>query len=231
MNNIEQYNDLIEKFLAGDMTFEEETYFRTELKLNPELREQAKVVSSLIMGIKRKKLKEDKAVVSNSIIQKKKKVATSMPIKKNKIIKLIILPLSAAAICILLFNIFSSGHSDNLIIFDSNYCEYNYEHIARGNEDSLVIKELMTLFNGLQTCDDCTEIIYSLENIYSSVDTEYRYRPYANDIAWYLALAYIKDDKIKEAEKVLKKLITDNPETSISDRCTELLKKIKELED
>ena len=82
------------------------------------------------------------------------------------------------------------------------------------------------------TIDDTSnldDIIKELEPIYQSLDDDYTYHPWANDIAWNLALAYIKDDQIDKAITILDKLKQDNPDTPICSKADELIKKLSDL--
>ena len=74
-----------------------------------------------------------------------------------------------------------------------------------------------------------SSIIKELEPIYLSLNTDFTYYPWANDIAWNLALAYIKDDQIDKAVLILNKLKDDNPDTPIYNKAEELIKKLKDL--
>ena len=74
-----------------------------------------------------------------------------------------------------------------------------------------------------------TNIIKELEPIYTSLNSDYSYHPYANDIAWNLALAYIKDDQIDKAIPILEKLKEENQDSPISVKSDELLQRIKDL--
>ena len=47
-------DERIEAFLRGEMSAEEETDFKQEIRQNPELRNRAMVMTSLIKGIRRK---------------------------------------------------------------------------------------------------------------------------------------------------------------------------------
>ena len=70
--------------------------------------------------------------------------------------------------------------------------------------------------------------IAAMEPIYLALDSDFTYSAYANDIAWNLALAYIKDDQIDKAIPILEKLETDNPDMPIAVKASELKKKIQE---
>lgn len=230
MNNIEQYNELIEKFLAGKMTSEEEASFKDMLKNDSNLKEHANAVTSLIMGLNRKKRKEDLIIISDVIENATSGVeAASKQPDGKKVVKFILWPLSIAAICVLMFNIFSATGDQNKELFDSNYSTYSYDSSIRGDEDSLVVTQLTELFNEIKEKEDCSEQITSLEIIYKSLDKDYKYRAFANDIAWYLSLAYVKNKQFKESENVLNKIINDNPDTEIAERAEKLLNDIKSL--
>lgn len=253
MNNIEQYDELIEKFLAGKMTSEEEASFKDMLKNDSNLKEHAHAVTSLIMGLNRKKHKEESIIISDvmdNVTAKESfrvaatvtaddsetptdssgdypKAASTQPNNK-KVVKLILWPLSIAAICVILFNIFTGTGEQNLELFNSNYSSYSYDSSVRGDEDSLVVAQLTDLFNEINEKEDCSKQIESLEVIYKSLEKDYKYRAFANDIAWYLSLAYIKNNQLSQAKAILTKLVEDNPDTEISEKATELLKKIKD---
>lgn len=254
MNNIEQYDTLIEKFLAGQMTSEEVISFKHELSTNAELRDHAKVVSSLIKGLRRQKKEEDEEIVNKNSTSEHTTTGINLrsgialpngktaghpgyaasivvprkPIR-NAVIKFLAIPLSVAAACILIFNIYGNSRNNCNEIFVQYYCDYNNDEMARGEEDSVTLKELTTLFNEIDDSKDCTEIIHALESIYWNLDKEYTYRPYSTDIAWYLALAYIKNRQISEATSVLCKLESDNPDTELAETCNNLLKEIKKI--
>jgi len=66
-----------------------------------------------------------------------------------------------------------------------------------------------------------------LEPIYGSLDSDFTYSAYANDIAFNLALAYIKDDQVDKAILVLERLKNDNPESPIALKVEELINRLK----
>ena len=97
---------------------------------------------------------------------------------------------------------------------------------SRGDVDSATVAHLYTLFNNIREQRNVSNIIMELEPIYATIDTDFTYNAYANDIAWNLALSYIKDDQISKAISVLEKLEKDNPDTSIAMRANELRMKV-----
>ena len=76
--------------------------------------------------------------------------------------------------------------------------------------DETVKKELAELYNKVGTEKDVTPIITRLQSIYDGIqansDDYSDYAYYENDIAWYLALAYIKDHNLEKAKEMLKPL-------------------------
>ena len=82
---------------------------------------------------------------------------------------------------------------------------------SRGS-DSEVEKELVMLFNQIGTGKDVSIVIDKLQKIYDSVDSEYEYSLYTDDIAWYLALAYLKVDKPEKSKELLKPLADNGNE-------------------
>ena len=72
-----------------------------------------------------------------------------------------------------------------------------------------------------------SKIIEELEPIYANLDSDFTYSAYANDIAWNLAFAYIKDDQTDKAINILEKLEAENPGTPIAVKASELKKKLQ----
>ena len=72
-----------------------------------------------------------------------------------------------------------------------------------------------------------SNIIKELEPIYANINNNFTYSVYANDVAMNLALAYIKDDQIGKAIPILEKLVDDNPDTPVSTKAQEIIKRLK----
>ena len=112
----------------------------------------------------------------------------------------------------------------------SPYCtEYDMSDISRGDVDSATIAHLYDLFIQIQENRNVSNIIKELEPIYKSLDDDFPYNAYANDIAWNLALAYVKDDQTDKAIIILQKLKADNIDTPIYNKADELIKKLQDL--
>lgn len=212
-------DERIESFLQGKMSPTEEADFKQELKRNPELRNQALTMASLIKGIKKEAAEKDRGIIGSGEKQ-----------SKSNIRSILWWACSAAAVFVIFFGIYNVRRNNKLdAILSPYYMEYDMTDISRGETDSLAVTHLYALFNQIQEKRNVSGIIKELEPIYQSLETDFTYYPYANDIAWNLALAYVKDKQIDKAITLLEKLKNDNPDTPISNKADELLNKLKEL--
>ena len=216
---IDNIDERIEAFLRGNMSAEEETDFKQEIKNNPELRSRAMEMASLIKGVQRIETAKEKRVIGSVNNNYKRK---TRPIWWWVC--------SAAAVVAIIFGVYKERRYN---ILDSTispyYTEYNVSDIMRGETDSVAISHLYTIFNQVQEKRNVSDAIKKLESIYSSLDSDYTYYPFSNDIMWNLALAYIKDDQIGKATTLLERIMEENPDTPIFTKADELLKKIKAL--
>ena len=235
---MDKYNDIqqeaiderIDSFIRGTMTEEEETAFKEEIKADPELRAQVLATVSLIKGIRTQKAEKEKEFIDNN----ERMVAQACPqpadISSSKIRSIMLWACSIAALFVIFFGVYKEKrYSDLSAIVSPYYSEYNMSEYSRGdNVDSVTVAHLYTLFNNIKEQRNVGDIIEELEPIYASLESDFTYSAYANDIAFNLALAYIKDDQVDKAIPILEKLKEDNPDTPIAAKANELLKKLQE---
>lgn len=222
MNNkedilIDGIDERIESFLRGTMSKEEETAFKQEIRNNPELRSRAMSITSLIRGLNtHNKAIEETIIKENSA--------------RPKIRQILWWACSVAAVFAIFFGIYKENQYR---ILDSTvspyYYKYDISNISRGDIDSDTVEHLYGLFNKVQEDRNMSDVIKELEPIYSSLDDNFTYNAYANDISWNLALAYVKDNQIDKAITILQKLKNDNPDTPLYNKADELIKKLQEL--
>lgn len=247
---MDSMDERIESFLRGNMNAEEEEAFKQELKDSPELRCRAMEMTALIKGLQTSESKNQETIISSvettgnkyawgrfkrtlndlASDEEEQNVENRVKEKNSQKSHFIWWACSAAAICIIFFSVFKAQRYrtlDEAIL--PYYTQYDMSTLSRGDADSVTITHLYSLFNQIPERRNVTSIIKELEPIYASLDSDYTYYPYANDIAWNLALAYIKDDQIDKAISVLEKLKEDNPDTSIGVKSDELLQKIEDL--
>ena len=213
------FDERIEAFLRGTMSSEEEAAFKQELKNNPELRNQAKTMASLVKGMQ-----------ASEAATERKALDSVETVNKSKIRPVLWWACSVAAVFAIFFGVYKDRRYSMLdATVSPYYTEYDVSEISRGETDSVAITHLYSLFTQIQENRNVSSIIKELEPIYTSLDTDYTYYPFANDIIWNLALGYVKDDQIDKAIVLLEKLKKDNPDTPISIKANELLNKLKEL--
>lgn len=210
-------DERIEAFLRGEMTTEEEMAFKQEIRQNPELRSRAMAMTSLIKGLHDQNSAKEAAIIKENTV-------------KSKVRPLLYWACSVAAVFVIVFGIYKD-HRYRILdaTVSPYYTEYSMSDVSRGDLDSVTISHLYDLFIQIQVNRSVSNIIKELEPIYNSLDENFTYNAYANDIAWNLALAYVKDDQIDKAITILQKLKTDNPDTPIYNKVNELIRKLSDL--
>ena len=211
----EAIDERIDAFIRGIMTEEEEATFKQEIQASPELRSQVMATLALVKGIRTQEAEKEKELVNKGT--------------KNRTRTIMLWACSIAALFVVIFGVRNELRYRELsAIVSPYYSVYSMDDYSRGDVDSVTVAHLYTLFNNIQTQRNVSDIIKELKPIYATLDTDFTYSAYANDIALNLALAYIKDDQIDKAIPVLKKLEKDNPRTPIAAKAGEILKKLME---
>lgn len=214
---MDDMDERIEAFLRGEMTTEEEAAFKQEIRQNPELRNRAMAMTSLIKGLQAQNSSKEANIIKESTT-------------KSKVRPLLWWACSVAAVFAIFFGIYKDQRYRMLdATVSPYYTEYDMSDISRGDVDSATVALLYGLFTQIQENRSVSDIIKELEPIYKSLDDNFTYNAYANDIAWNLALAYVKDDQIGKAITILQKLKVDNPDTPICNKADELIKKLQDL--
>ncbi len=209
----------IDSFLRGEMTPDEESAFKQEIQADPELRAQVKATVALIRGIRNQNEAQEKTIIAKY--------------NKSRVRSILTWACSVAAMFVVFFGVKNELRYRELSgIVNPYYSESNMSEASRGDVDSVTVTvaHLYTLFNNIKEQRSVSDIIEELEPIYLALDSDFTYSAYANDIAWNLALAYIKDDQIDKAIPVLEKLEEDNPDMPIAVKASELKQKLQKLQ-
>lgn len=190
----------IERYLTEQMTPEENEVFLNDLRNDKELREEAQMMAMAIKEVKEKQAKQDAEIMEEVLVSN----------RKAKTIRMVRWAASIAAMFVLIFgarHLYEMNKIDNL--FNDYYTSYDVSS-ARGGDDEAIKEELAILYNKVGTDKDVTSVIDRLQTIYDNIQSnsdEYvDYSYYDNDIAWYLALAYIKNNNLDKAKELLKPL-------------------------
>ena len=214
---METIDNRIDAYIRGTMTKEEEDAFKQEIKADPELRSHVLATVSLIKGIRQQDAEKDKTLIHNNT--------------KDRARTLLWWACSIAAVFAIFFGYQKDRRFNELSdMVSPYYTEYSMSDNARGDLDSITVSHLYTLFNNIQEQRNMSNVIKELEPIYANIEHDFTYSAYANDIAWNLALAYIKDDQTEKAIPELEKLVKDNPDIPIALKAKKLLKEIKKME-
>lgn len=210
-------DERIEAFLRGEMSTEEEAVFKQEIRQNPELRNRAMAMTSLIKGLRNQNSAKEAAIIKENTV-------------KSRVRPLLYWACSVAAVFAIVFGVYKDHRYRMLdATVSPYYTEYDMSDVSRGDLDSATIAHLYDLFTQIQENRSVSDIIKELEPIYNSLDNNFTYNAYANDIAWNLALAYVKDDQIDESITILQKIKADNPDIPIYNKADELIKKLQDL--
>lgn len=203
-------SERIERFLREQMSQEENEAFFNDLKSDKDLRDEAQMMALMIKEMKEEQARQAEKLTEDVLAEEKN-------VKKAKTISMLRWPLSIAAMFILIFGatLLWNRQSDTDALFTEYYSSYTLQGESRGG-DSEVEKELAMLFNQVGTEKEISTVIDKLQKIYDSVNSEYEYSLYADDIAWYLALAYLKDNKPGKAKELLKPLAVNGHEKAIA---------------
>lgn len=214
---IDGIDERIESFLRGEMTAEEEMAFKQEIRQNPELRSHAMAMTSLIKGLHEQNTAREATIIQENTA-------------KSRVRPLLWWACSVAAVFAIVFGVYKDHRYRMLdATVSPYYTEYDMSDVSRGDIDSATVAHLYGLFTQIQENRSVSDIIKELEPIYNSLDADFTFSAFANDIAWNLALAYVKDDQIDKAISILQKLKADNPDTPMYNKADELIKKLQDL--
>lgn len=222
-------DDRIDEFIRGLMTKDEEAAFKQEIQSDPELRAQVLATVSLIKDIRSQERMKEKDIIQKD---EYKKQASRISLERSESTNRVRTPVwwatSVAAVFAIFFGLYRDKHYNELsAIVSPYYTEYSMSEYSRGDLDSTEVAHLYTIFNNIKKQRHMGQIIKELEPIYANIEHDYTYSAYANDIAFNLALAYIKDDQKDKAIPILEKLEKDNPDTLIAAKVQKLIKEIK----
>ena len=214
---------LIDRFLRGEMSIDEETKFKKEIQGDPALKQQVKEHLLLVRGIHHVMKEQDDKII-NSIYATNKKISPKWQWLKISSI--------AAAIALLVV----VGHDILYIHSTHDYADYlsqsssyNPEFIvSRGSCDDILAIKLFSLFADVASKENLDTTIIELSELYAQSRDEYvdYIDDFTTQIGIQLAIAYIYNNEYKAAKDVLECVVEDNPNAKDAQI---LLQKIKSI--
>ena len=250
-NSFEEFDEQFILFIKGKMSPDEESRFKVKIKSDPVFKERAKVLAYLIKNIKTVGEERDKTIIAGfsqfssekelrefissmkQSEQNEERIRENDVSSKRQLSTNIIRWSSIAAILIIGFFLGNQYYESYRVttLADKYYMEYDISSNLRGMSEESVKEELLSLFDNVKEEKELKQTISKLKVIYDKALSE-EYNEYTNHsttIAWYLALAYLKDNRKEDAVIVLDKLIKDNPDSAISKMAEKLKNEIINL--
>jgi len=224
MDNI----DIIERYLKGQLTPEEEKAFREQLKIDKALRDQVLAETLMINNMKQQSQEKEKLILEEA----RKEAAVRR--KRRWIYRIS----SAAAVLIIGFfavkPVYFNYKSNQMI--SQNFAQWapREEGASKGasrgevQAGENVVAELSELFDNVGKGKDMKMTIYRLEKALQESDTDYDYYQYSGDIVWYLALAYIQNNQFGKARTTLAAII-ESGDPYYLERAEKLYKEIENM--
>lgn len=220
-------DDLIDRFIQGQMDENEEKTFLEELNRNEELRERAILHARLVKGM---------AQVDDEIIEAYSEAEVSL--KNNKATVVSIgkkhsarwLTIAASIVFIVFVGFKSYDYYDTTSLGREYANTFPTSTIIRGEANTDVDTELTMLFNNVaegKNLENTTSRLKTLWDL-AKQDTYNDYTDYAPYIGWNLAVGYLRNYEKAMARNVLSEMETiyDN-ETIIGIKVRELIKAIE----
>ena len=216
-------DDIIDRFIQGQMDENEEKAFLEELNQNEELRERAILHARLVKGM---------AQVDDEIIEayseaedsSKNNKATVVSIDKKHSARWLAI---AASIVFVVFVGFKSYDYYDTTSLGREYANtFPTSTIIRGEANTDVDTELTMLFNNVAEGKDLNNTTYRLKILWEQAkqDTYNDYTDYSPYIGWNLAIGYLRNYEKAKANNVLKEMKREYPKgTVIGDKIATLL--------
>lgn len=234
------FDQQVDKFLRNQMSEEEAIAFMSELSSDVEKKERARIIALMIKSMDKVGIEHDQQIVNQIKGLSKAEFKKLIGIKTTLISlfpKAMKYGIAACVACILAFGGYKYYNYQQTISLGNAECyayvaDINLEGGHRGDNANIEIKsKLLTLFSNVKNGVKISAAIKELESIYEeALSEESLYNNYVDDIAWNLAIAYLKDGNREKPLILLEDMIKRNEGYSeITLPAKELIKKINDL--
>lgn len=239
--DLNRFDEMLSRYLKGQMTDEEEATFKQLLKDNDTFRNKAIATARLVQAMDQAGYAYDKETVKSirdvslSDVEKISAKVCGISTTKPRILTLrrFVLSFSAAAsILLCFFGGYKYYKYSQITSLSSEYLAYfPASEFSRGESDGIESK-LKESYSNIETKSNLDTTINELKIMWdrSLSDSYNDYIEYMPEIGWLLANAYLRNNDKYQSLEVLDVLINEFPNgTAMGDKARELKRKIEEL--
>lgn len=239
INNFEEFDNKVDKFLRHQMTAEEEQAFKLEIALDPEKKTRARITALMVKTMKQEGMKHDWNIINDIHDLNETQFRKALGLKPrafNLWSRIIKYSIAACVAGIILF----VGHryyeyNQTVSLGNRQYMAYVSDisemSPIRGTTDIAICKKLEGLFANVKEGKDLKDTIEELKILYDNSSVENSvYKEFLDDISWNLAIAYLKNGEREKPIPILEDLVKRNIDyPDISKPVQELINQIKAL--
>lgn len=242
MNNFEEFDTRVDRYLRHQMTAEEEQAFRSEIASDSEKKERARITALMIKAMQQEGLSQDNKIIEEIRGMNEAQFRKTLGLKPRVINlwpRIIKYSVAACAVGFVSFGAYryheynqtvSLGNSQ-YIAYVSDLSEMNNVRGIVGTSDDAIREELVMLFTNVAEGMEIKNTIEKLESLYAKSNIEDSpFNEFQDDIAWNLAIAYLKNGEREKPIPILEDMVKRNvnyPE--ISRPAQKLIDQIKAL--
>lgn len=247
--DINNQDDIINRFMSGEMSEDEKSDFLTRLETDDKLRQRAQLVGLIAREIhnvnsddiivdalsktdkdefrnKLQRIKEEKRESKVSACSVDDGLCINKDENKNRNMRWRILSIAASILIVL--GVFTVYQNFNRADYTSLGARQVVVTTFRSAGDSLIISNLSDLSQRIIAGDNIDEAISQLSDYYWKDHNE-DLKPFHDDIGWNLAVAYLKVNDKDNAILVLNNMIKESKSQEHIEKAKELLNDINNI--
>ena len=230
----------VEKFLRNQMTVEEAAAFKVELDTDNEKKQRAHTMALMIKAMNKVGMEQDQLIINAIKDMDETKFRKFAELKPRVMPVWLRVARYVVAACFAGLIVFGGlsyyNYQQTVALGRVAYMQYTPDidmlgGIRSAGIDDAVVNELNALFYNVKQGDELKYTIAQLEKAYDdALQDKPPYNGYIDDIAWNLAIAYLKRGDSDKPIPLLKNMIERNERyMDIMRPAQELLQKIYEL--
>ena len=222
MNNFEEFDTRVDRYLRHQMTAEEEQAFRSEIASDSEKKERARITALMIKAMQQEGLSQDNKIIEEIRGMNEAQFRKTLGLKPRIINlwpRIIKYSVAACAVGFVSFGAYryheynqtvSLGNSQ-YIAYVSDLSEMNNVRGIVGTSDDAIREELVMLFTNVAEGMEIKNTIEKLESLYVKSNIEDSpYNEFQDDISWNLAIAYLKNGEREKPIPILEDMVKRN---------------------